>query len=314
MKNIKLITLSAILALVGCVSKTHDLKVKVLTPTGAPSIAFYNYSSDINFSTNNTVSNIVGIMNGTADYDVVVVDTTNGIQAINSGAPYKLASTITLGNFFIASTGKDANGVLDEGETVVLFGNQNAVPYKLFSYLYGTKINVEFCGGGVDKALQVLETGKNLASGNDASWVFIAQPYLFRAQNNTTSIIHNKNFPVINVQEKYKEKTGDLPLMQASVFIKNTVSKEIGNEFLNNLKSDILNAISNPNLVKEGMDKLNDPNLADTKFGVASETAFEVMKTNGLGLGYLYAKDNKKAIDSYISLFGMGTTNEEIYF
>lgn len=313
MKKGSLLLIMPIL-LAGCTNTTHDLKLSVLCPTGAPSIAFYNYSTDKNFKTNNNVTNIVAMMNANSDYDVVVVDTTSGIQAINNGSPYKLASTITLGNFYIASTGKDINGTIDDGETVVLFGNQNAIPYKLFSYLYGAKVNVEFCGGGVDKALQVLETGKNLATGNDASWVFVAEPYLFRAQNNPTSIIYKKGFPVISVQEKYKEKTSDLPLMQASVFIKNSVSKELGDEFLLDLKNGIEEGVADPAKIKTGLDKISDPQLGDTIFGVSSDTAFNTMKENRLGLGYLSAKENKNAIDSYIQLFGMEKTNEEIYY
>ena len=42
--------------------------------------------------------------------------------------------------------------------------------------------------------------------------------------------------------------------------------------------------------------------------------AKKVLTKNSIGLGFKKAYDNKEAIDSYISLFGMEKTVEEIYY
>ena len=313
MKKLYLLTLLP-LVLTACPKHTHELKVKVLCPTGAPSIAFYNYSTDTNFETNNEVANIAKQITSSSPYDVIVIDTTNGLNAIKGGANFKMAATITLGNFYIASTGKDDNDTLDKDDVVVLFGNEAAIPYKIFTYLYGTDYNVEFCGGKVDKAANVLETGKNTATGHEAEWVFVAEPYLYGAKNNETSIIYNKDYPVIDVQAIYKQKSGGLPLMQASVFVKDTANKENVDELLSSLKSDINKGIENPSLIKEGLDRIDDPHISETKFGRPSNEIEAIMKYNGLGLGYLSAKENKDLIDTYISLFNMEKTDEKIYY
>ena len=83
--------------------------LKILCPTGAPAVAFYNYAKDSNFETNSVPKNIVSEMNQNSTKDIIVIDTVSGLKAINNGAPFKIASTITFGNFYIASTGNDDN-------------------------------------------------------------------------------------------------------------------------------------------------------------------------------------------------------------
>lgn len=315
-KKLLSLTLLSLLALTGCKGKddhfatgdNYKLDLSVLAPVGAPALAFYKYGTNSKFSTNNNPTMIAGYMSSN-NYDVIVIDTTSGINAINAGANYKLASTITLGNFFIQSVNGDTT--LDKDDTVVLFGNANAIPYKVFTYLYGTEYKTEFCGGGVDKAAYVLETGNNTATGHNADWVFISEPYLYNSLNNKVEL---KNYPCINVQEVYKEKSNNMPLMQASIFVSNTADKEKVDTLLNQLKKDISDAIANPSVIKEYLDKLSSKEEAQARFGVTSDVAKAVMEYNGVGLGYMNAKENKEAIDKYISLFNMEVTNEEIYY
>ncbi len=310
MKNkIALLTMTSMI-LTGCGSVSHELPFKILTPNGAPAIAFYNYATDVNFETNGTPTNITAQMIENSEYDLIVIDTTSGINAIQNGAPYKLASTITLGNFFIAATGNDIDEEMNDGDTIVLFGTAGAVPSKIFHYLYGNEFDsgVEYVTN-VANAASALVTGTNVATGNVADYVFIAQPVLYKAlQSNADASIY------VDVQEAYKTKSDGLPLMQASIFIKNSANHSDVNYLLNTLKNDIENGIDHPNKIKEGIDLLNDVDLAISRFGVDSTTIQEVMEDNGLGLGYLNALNNKEAVDAYINLFGMENTLEEIYY
>ena len=86
------------LLLVGCNKNVED--IQIISPTGAPSIAFYEQAGNKNFQTNGTPSNIVSMMTSSSDKDIVVIDTVSGIKAINAGANFKIAATITFGNFF----------------------------------------------------------------------------------------------------------------------------------------------------------------------------------------------------------------------
>ncbi len=314
MKKLTIFTLLSLMALTGCVGQTtqedntqEEQKLKIVCPTGAPAVAFHKYASNENFITNSAPTNIIPYFT-TGDADVIVMDTTNGIQSLKKGANYKIAATITLGNFYLVST-SEGNLELDVDDIVVLFGNANAVPYKMFSYLYGEDYTVEYTSGGVNKAAATLTSGVNAATGHKADWVFIAEPYLYQAQHNESSIIYGKNVPIINIQEEYKKKATNLPLMQASVFIKNTVEKNVGDKFLDSLKKDIEDAIADPVAMMNNMEKGGEAQAVEAKYGVAPATAKEVMKTNGLGLGFLKSIDNKSAIDHYLSLFGIEKTD-----
>lgn len=93
----------------------------IVTPTGAPALAFYNYASYKNFETNSVPTNIVAMMSK-GEKDVVVLPTNTGVQAIvNSKAEYKIAATITFGNFYIVSMNNDDNQIMDANDTILLF-------------------------------------------------------------------------------------------------------------------------------------------------------------------------------------------------
>ena len=313
MKKLAILSIMPILALTACEWQgQHDdhkpeRELNIVCPTGAPAVAFYKYANKSNFVTNSVPTNISTYFS-TGEADVIVMDTTSGIQAIANGAQYKIGATITLGNFYLVSTDEN-NLEVDVDDIVVLFGNAAAVPNKLFTYIYGADYTVEYTGGGVAKAAQTLNTGVNAATGHKADWVFIAEPYLYAAKNNENSIIHNKNVPIINIQEEYQKKATNLPLMQASVFIKNTVEQDMGDKFLASLKKDIEEAIADPVQMMEYMKLAGEDQVVESKFGVEAKTAMNVMRTNGLGLGFLPSIENKTAIDHYLGLFGIAKTN-----
>ena len=310
--KIKYIVLSCLLLLTSC--QKSDSSLNIVCPTGAPSVAFYNYSDNEHFTTNGKPDNIVAMMTKRSTKNIVVIDTVSGIEAINNGAPYKIASTITFGNFYIASTGNDDNNTLDPSDTIVLFGKEKT-PDLIFHYLYGNDYDnsIEYVDN-VQDASKCLASGKNLITGHSVDYVFIAQPALFSVLNNQEALTYGKSSVYVNIQDAYKEKTNNLELMQASVFVKNGSDKTLVHEFLSSLESDISQAISNPNLVVEGMSKISDEE-AELLYGIKKNAAKQVLSNNNsLGLGYKSAYQHKDAIDNYISLFGLGETNEEIYY
>ena len=170
----KLTILAIPLLLLSACSKPKD--IQVICPTGAPAFAFYSHGLDANFETNTDPKNIGSMMNKSSDKQFVVIDTVSGIKAIKNGAPYKLAASLTFGNFFIASTGKDDNDTMDAGDKIVLF-NQNTTPDLLFHYLYGNTYDsgIEYVTN-VQDAAKCLIAGKNQVTGSEIKYVFIAQP------------------------------------------------------------------------------------------------------------------------------------------
>lgn len=330
MKKIFLLTSLIALALAGCNSNTQDNNkssdsssigdpqfvfernsLSIVTPTGAPALGFYDFATSPNFETNDTPTNIVAMMVA-GQKDVVVLPTNAGIQAINGkSAPYKLAATITFGNFYVVSMGNDTNNTMDADDTILLF-QKNNVPDKIFHYVYVDTLNagIHYVEAVSDASRAIIsgsftdaETGTNIVP----NYVMIAEPALTNVKSKKDGIS-----VYANLQEEYKKKSDNKEIFQASVFIKNTVEQITAKMFLSALEFDINAALKDASKLKEGMSKVES---AATVFGVAPEMAETVLKNgNGMGLGYKYAKSNKAAIDTFLSLFNIQETNEEIYF
>ena len=239
--------------------------------------------------------------------DVVVIDTVSGVNAINNGAPYLLAATITFGNFYIAATGNDEDGVMSADDNIILFG-QNQTPDLVWHYIYGSEFDeaVSFVAAAGDAAA-VLQTG-NDAQGNPADYVFLAEPALFASLNK-----NEKASIYANVQELYTAKSGT-GMIQASVFVKNDLSDESVNDFLAVLEKDINAALEDPTVVKAGFDKISEDE-SKAKFGVMAAPVVAVLKQNNrLGLGFKKAYDIKEDIDTFLNVMSKDSTSEEIYF
>ena len=309
----------ASMTLVGCNAKNNSSEVKefdrtslsIITPTGAPALAFYNYAGLPNFETNSVPTNIVGIM-AAGQKDVAVLPTNAGIQAIKGkNAPYQIAATITFGNFYIASMGNDADNEMNAGDKILLFQKGN-VPDKIFHYVYGDAFDSSiYYVNAVSDAAAALISGSftDAESGESVvpNYVMVAEPVL------TNVLSKKENVKVYaDVQAKYKEKSGNKELFQASVFVKNTLEKELVTSFLSSLKDDVESAIADPSKLSAGMAK---ESAAQEVFGVAPQMAENVLKkNNGMGLGFKYAKENKDAIETFLSLFNIKDLDEKIYF
>ena len=294
-----------------CVPEYDRSVLSILTPTGAPALAFYNYAGNSKFETNAAPATISGQM-AAGSKDVIVLPTNAGVKAIvDNKAPYQLAATITFGNFYIASLNNDDNQVMDENDTIILF-QKNNVPDKIFHYVYGDQFNNAIhYAADVSAVAQAVIAGKysDPDTGTEyvPNYVMIAEPAL-------TNVLSKKNTVSVyaDIQAKYKEKSNDQALFQASVFVNKNVEKTLATSFLESLEKDINDAITDPTKLSAGMGK--EASAAEV-FGVAPQMAENVLKkNNGMGLGFKYAKENKAAVETFLKLFNIEGLNEEIYF
>ena len=312
----KIISLIAIAVLLtSCnIKKQYDRStLSIIAPTGAPALAFYNYSSSDNFETNSNPAEGIIPQMVAGQKDVVVLPTNAGMQAIiNKNANYQLAATITFGNFYLLSMNNDENNTLDASDTILLF-QKNNVPDKVFHYVYGNEYdaNIHYVAAVSDAAAAAnagsfvdAESGERVVP----NYVLLAQPVL------TTVLTKNqdKGYAVAaDLQAKYKEKSNNA-LFQASVFIKKTVERETAKTFLESLKEDITNLLKDPDVLTNTLKDVTD---VQTLYGIAPSVATAVTKANnGMGLGFAYAKENKEAVETFLKLFNIEGFNEEIYF
>ena len=308
------------LALAGCANNNSNgadvyyspEMFSIISPTGAPALAFYKYAGLSNFETNAVPTNIVAMMNK-GEKDVVVLPTNAGVQAIvNAKAPYKIAATITFGNFYIVSMNNESNENMDADDTILLF-QKNNVPDKIFHYIYGDTLNsaLHYVSAVSDAASAIIGgkfTDPDLGTELVPNYVMIAEPALTNVKSKKGDAIS----VYANVQEEYKKKSNNAELFQASVFVNNALEYEKVKLFLNDLKGDIEEAIAEPTKMSEGMSKIED---AATVYGVAPEMAKTVLANgNGMGLGFKLAKDNKEAINTFLGIFGINNVDEKIYY
>ncbi len=321
MKKVLLI-LAVLLMLCGCGAQKQEETVPettvdpstltIVTPKGAPVLAFYDQIENANY-TRVTADAISALWTGDQSPDVLVVDLTSGVKAIENGAEYKLAAIITFGNFYLASTGHDENETMDADDKIVLFGNENMLPSRLWHYLYGTDYDASLIyEADAQQAAAALASGK-ASDGSDVDYVFLAQPALFG------SLKKNENAKVYaDIQEEYKNKSGQ-DMIQAAVFIKNSVDEATGNAFLEKLQASIEAAIADPTKVEAGLSVFKDDE-ATAQYGFNPTVVVNVFKqknalgVNAMGLGFKKAIDIKSDIDAFLSIFSINQTSEEIYF
>ena len=293
------------MVLCGCRSDKYN-GLSFIVPTGAPAIAMSAFADLEGFETTTDPSTIVPLL-ANGKYDVAVLPTNVGVTAINvKKVPYKMLCTITFGNLYVASTGKDEDGVMGADDYIVSF-QENAVPDKIFKYVYGTEFNsaLHYVSSAADAA-KCLKTGKNLADDSkDVDYVFLAEPALTKVLETTpTASVYS------NLQELYKTKSDGLMLTQASVFVKNTLEDSVVKDAIyKTIESSVNLLIKRPNKIESNMSKVDDP---ATIFGVEPEYAVKTAKDgNKMGLGCKLASDIKDDINKFLTIFNVSPIEDE---
>lgn len=281
--------------------------LSIISPTGAPSLAFYDFSDSTQFETNSTPANIVAMMTQSGK-DIVVIDTISGLKAIANGAPYQMLATITFGNFYLASTGNDDDGILNANDKVILFG-QNQTADLLFQYLYQDIVNdlkIEYVPA-VSDAAKCLASGKNADMSETIDYVLVAQPVLYAQLHNQNAATYGKASVYANIQDEYNKKSNGKKLTQASIFVKKNSSQSASysydvHQFAQKIQSDIEKVIVNPDRLVAGFAKISNEE-ANAKYGISSVIAKNVLlEENGIGLGYVAAINEIEDVNEYIQL------------
>ena len=284
---------------------TQPLGIKVAAPAGSPALALFAHLSESDVEIN-AAENVQAYMTDTANKDIVILPTNYGVNAIvNKGVSFKLAATVTFGNFFLLSTGNDDNATLDSGDKVLAF-QQNGVAGKLFNYLYGDKeLSVKYEADAKTVKDAVLTGGDSF----DYDYVLLAQPVVnVILQKKTSYSLY------ASLQEDYKTKSGGKEITQASIFVKNSADVTKAKAALATIKSDVEQLLKNHQEVIDQTKNLEEE-VISAKF-TATAQAVKGLLDNGnqLGVGYKDAFDNKTNIDAFLASLGMGATSEDIYF
>ena len=303
-----ILSLIPVMMLTACNKAVYKLDVQVASPAGSPAIALYKYLGDTeHLEVNTDANNVIAYFTSTETSqrkDIILAPTNAGIAAINKGAEYKIAATVTFGNFFLISTGLDEDKILNEGDKVLAF-QQNGVAGKLFNYLYGDKgLDVTYANSAADVKNTVL-TDKSF----NADYVLLAQPVV------NAVVSAKEGYSVFaNLQNDYKEKADGKEITQASIFVRNDSDKKAVDKFLSNVESDVKALLDNPDTFLDAIKDL-DETIVTGKVTAKKEAVVNLLKNdNALGLGYKEALQNKASIDAFIQTLGLKESNEKIYY
>ena len=272
----------------------YKLDLSVLSPTGAPAVAMYQFASEINGKYTTTSNPAVGVipMFQSGEYDVIIAPTDSGLnQIVNLGAKYKIAATVTFGNFFLIASGSDEDGVLNKGDSVIIF-QENGIPGKTFNYLYNDlELNVTAVGAASDTK-SIIEN--NFVFDNKKyDYVLSAEPVV-SATNSTV---------FLDIQSEFARVSGGKKMTQASVFIKNGVSKAKADKFLFALKDAINDGVANPDLIKTAIESIGSAQEQSSAFGVPGAIAKKATAAgNRLNLGFEFASDIKEDIRTFVNI------------
>ena len=316
-KHALLLTLLSSVALTGCkitlfgrtfkfFEKENKINCKIVVPTGAPAIAMAAFAMTENFETVTDPSTIVPMM-ASGQVDVVVLPTNVGATAITvKKVPFKMLCTVTFGNLYVASTGKDTDGVMDANDYIVSF-QKGAVPDKIFHYVHGDDLdNALHYVSSAAEAAKCLKTGKNLSDESaEVDYVVLAEPAMTTVLSSTpTASVYE------DLQSKYKEKSGGLILTQASVFVKDSLDQELVQEGIyGTLKESVEKMVNDTETMKTLMNLVSDP---ETVFGVKPEVAANVTNNgNRMGLGLKKASEIKTDVNQFLSIFGVNELTDE---
>lgn len=310
MKKKLFITLLVATTLVSCSNQPNvnlrQTDLKIAAPAGAPAIAMYGFTNGLT-----SVSAPLPLFQQ-ATYDVIVAPTHGGIMQIRNNAPYKLAATVSFGNFYLLATGNDDDGVLDEGDEVLIF-QENEIPGKVFKYLYGSLGLTTYAVDTVDKTSPViLNNGVykiNETTTVNLDYIFTAEPVV----SNTDSA--SKIFK--RAREDYSAKTNEKRIMQASVFVNNNTEKSKIDEFLTLLEKDIIKALDNPQAIADIFNVYGGEDEQKQKYGYTASTVVKAQNNkNGLGIGFLRAYNYRADIQEFVNLIApaVGEISEEVYY
>ncbi len=323
MKKALLLLSLSVLALAACggnssssleSSSSEDLSYdfSIISPTGAPTAAFYQYAASEDLDTNSTATNVAAQFQ-TTNYDVIVFDSLKGIAQITKTeypAPYKLARIITKGNYYLVSIDKPEGSQPTTDDLIVNFG-QNGTPDTVYRQLYPEVVNNTVYVTSVSDALTVLTTG--LYDLTAVDYVFIAQPALYSALNNTNAATYGKIKVVADIQQKWFEKTGQNGFPQAGIFVRNEIYQshpKAFEAFLGGIDEAIETAIDDPDTVVSAMNEFGTPAEQAARFGFNSTVFLGVQDEGANGLGLTVGGID---VNAYYTSIGMPTVSSDVF-
>lgn len=253
MKRISTVIITLILAftLSSC-ARPEEVSFKVMAPLGSPALAQTHMQNELP-SLGSHVTYEIEVVSGTdpliaafgsGSHDVIYAPTNLGAKLISTGVDYQFAGAVVWGNLYLATGTDDSFDLSDlDGKEVVIFG-QNATPDIIVQTIlsnqnYTTAPTITY----VDSA------GTSMATliSDPSKIVLLAEPVL-----SVASLPSNvSNLKSIDLQLAWADITGSSSYPQAGIFVKNTLSKDVVDDYLKEVELSIAEALASPATVAQ---------------------------------------------------------------
>ncbi len=275
--------------------------VRIISPNGAPCLAYYNYADKGQLDIN-TDAALVGGQLQADNYDIVTFDFYKGLSMIKRNhGHYKLARIITGGNLYLVGINKnEATKEPSKGDLVVSFA-EGGLPDLAYLEIYkNSGANVKYVNS-VSDIPPILKTGKFQTETVD--YVLIAEPVMSKV----FATLDVSKYTVVSIRERFGEIKHVSPVIpQAGLFINmNSYNKNIYKyqTFLSNIDADIDLAINDPIKVKELIVKKGDAEAQEKTYGFTGEQVYQIQNNrNGFAL---VSSDTPVDINQFLSIVGI---------
>lgn len=289
------------------------LKHNFVSPSGAPSLALFTmFEDDTNYQTKSNPQLVSAELLGN-NFNYVIFDSINGLRAIQKNeANFKLYGLLTGGNYFLAGIDKNAEAVPSADDYIVSFG-QGLIPDIVYNYLY-PEVPVDAYVSATADAASVLKDG--MYQGNEVDYVFIAEPSLTSAMNDTNANTHGRVSIIANIKEEVEAKTGMPGMPQAGLFVRYDGfykdHQEEVDEYLSFIDTNIDNAIDHPDVVRDYLNQF-DQDAVKMKFGYNANIVY-ALQQNGQNRFGLVRASERDAIDinEFLTIIGQPTVDPSL--
>ena len=274
-------------------AKTNSYELTWLSPTGSPTLAFYSEAENANWVSTSTPAALIPAAFASASYDAIVFDGITGLNLIEKqGRPYRLASWINEGSFYLVSAKYDKDEakkienkpIIDafvaSGTASVLFRDVAANTFQWGEYSNGSSPDEKI----------VYETGvdvvqKNLLSNPEAyDFYVVAEPALtllkqkFASQNKTLHVISD-------LQADFASNHSGVKVPAAALFVRDRTYSEHPSEtvdWLNEIQSNIQSVRLGDSKVVQAVSSYEEKGMSLTeRFGFPSSNLVKSLIENG---------------------------------
>ena len=262
--------------LIGC-EKNDTLKI--IVPYGSPEYATL-YLAQMNAYEVDVINGADPLVAafGSDTYDVIIAPTNLGSIFYQSSENYRLACSIVWGNYYLMS--HDPFTLESLNDHVIYTFGQNQTPDIILKYILSesqVEPSLTYLTSTVEISAQFLQ--------NEAGIYMVAEPSLSYLMASSSDIY------TIDMQELYKDFTGESSYPQASVFVRSSLDDEALSTLKTNLEISI-------NMIN------NEANLSQTASLLNSDLSLNMLNTSieRSHLKYVDASEAMDAVNQYFEI------------